>query len=478
MDEFKLLVDSSEPQAGWITVNNPYDLTPVCRVATGDSRHVDSALNSASSCFENREQWLPVDERIAIFGRAIHQVSKRKEELALTIASEGGKPLVDARVEVDRAIDGLKLCIDCLRGETGSLPAIDATVTGRDHMVFTHHEPIGVVVAVSAFNHPLNLIVHQIGPAIAAGCPVIVKPSEDTPVSCLKLADMFHQAGLPLSWLQVLITDSIPVAEHLVTSERVAFFSFIGSARVGWLLRSKLAQGVRCALEHGGVAPAIVAESADLDFAVSRLLKGAFYHAGQVCVSTQRIFVHKSQSQAFIKKFSLEAKQLKVGNPTEDTTEVGPLIRLAEIDRVEEWVNEARQNGATVTCGGQKVGQTCYMPTVIVEPSVSDRVSQQEVFGPVVCIYEYDDINTAIKQANDLPFAFQAAVFSNNHQEILLAYKKLNASAIMVNEHTAFRTDSMPFAGLKTSGLGVGGIPHTFKDMQIEKMMVMHSPHG
>ena len=315
MDEFALLVDSSEPEAGWLTVSNPFDLTSICKVATGDSRHVDSALGSASACFENKEQWLPVDQRIAIFSRVIHQVSKRKEELALTIASEGGKPRSDARIEVERAIDGLKLCIDCLRSETGSLAPINTIEAGRECLAFTSHEPIGVVVAVSAFNHPLNLIVHQIGPAIAAGCSVIVKPSEDTPVSCLKLAGIFHQAGLPMPWLQVLVTDSIPVAEHLVTSARVAFFSFIGSARVGWLLRSKLAQGTRCALEHGGVAPALVTKSADLELAVSKLLKGAFYHAGQVCVSTQRIFVHKSQSKAFIKKFSLEAKQLKVGNP-------------------------------------------------------------------------------------------------------------------------------------------------------------------
>ena len=475
MDEFPLLIDSKAPQAGWLTVNSPYDLTPVARVATGDSHHVDSALASAKACFDNRDEWLPVDQRILIISRVIHELSKRREELALTIASEGGKPLIDARSEVERAVDGLKLCIDCLRADSGSLPAINTTESGRNHMAFSSHEPIGVVVAVSAFNHPLNLIVHQIGPAIAAGCPVIVKPSEDTPLCCLKLADMFHQAGLPMSWLQVLVTDSIPVAEHLVTSGRVSFFSFIGSARVGWLLRSKLAPGTRCALEHGGVAPAIVAESADLDRAVERLVKGAFYHAGQVCVSTQRIFVHRSQSKAFIKKFSLEAKQLQVGNPAEDTTDVGPLIRPAEVDRVEDWVNEARQQGATITCGGQKVGQTCYAPTVIVEPSVKAQVSQQEVFGPVVCIYEYESLDTAIEQANSLPFAFQAAIFSNDHAEVLKAYQQLNASAVMVNQHTAFRTDSMPFAGLKASGLGTGGIPHTFRDMLIEKMLVMQN---
>ena len=363
-----------------------------------------------------------------------------------------------------------------MRTSSGSMPPVNRTAATRHHLAFTTHEPIGIVVAVSAFNHPFNLIVHQIGPALAAGCPVIVKPADDTPLSCLRLARLFHDAGLPADYLQVAVTDSIPVAEHLVTSKRVGFFSFIGSAKVGWMLRSKLAPGVRCALEHGGAAPAIVAEDADLSQAVPALAKGAFYHAGQVCVSTQRIFVHKSLSQQLLHQLTDAANQMNVGDPALADTDVGPLIRPKELDRVDAWVKDAVSTGARLVCGGQRIDRTCYSPTILHNPPVDTAVSSQEIFGPVVCVYDYDQLDDAIAQANNLPVAFQAAVFSNSQETILKAYKGLDASAVMVNQHTAFRTDGMPFAGLRQSGLGVGGIEHTFHDMQIEKMMVMYSP--
>lgn len=476
MDTFPLMIHKAGAEAGWQDVHNPYDLGVIAKVATCDSRHVDQALTTAHALFKDKRQWLPVDRRIDIFSRLIHLVSGQKDALALEAAREGGKPLPDSQIEIGRAIDGLKLCIDAMRSNTGTMPAVNKTAATRHHLAFTTYEPIGVVVAVSAFNHPFNLIVHQIGPALAAGCPVIVKPADDTPLSCLRLARLFYQAGLPEQWLQVVVTQSIPVAEHLVTAKRVGFFSFIGSAKVGWMLRSKLAPGVRCALEHGGVAPAIVAEDADLAVAVPALIKGSFYHGGQVCVSTQRILVHRSLSQALIQQMRDAAIKLKVGDPCLSDTDVGPLIRPREVDRVEAWVNEAVQSGAKLVCGGQRISDTCFAPTILHNPSTDCRVSQQEIFGPVVCIYDYDDIETAITQANSLPFAFQAAVFSNRQDTVLSAYKGLDASAIMVNQHTAFRTDGMPFAGLRQSGLGVGGIEHTFRDMQIEKMMVIQNP--
>ncbi|MGI9274353.1 MAG: aldehyde dehydrogenase family protein [Endozoicomonas sp.] len=474
-ESYPLMIHQTGEPAGWLEVHNPYDLSLIAKVATCDSSHIDKALTTAYGLFRNRDSWLPLDQRIDIFSKAIHLISKQRDVLALGAAEEGGKPLVDSQVEIARAIDGLKLCIDAMRAENGHMPVVNGTATTRQHLAFTTLEPIGVVVAVSAFNHPFNLIVHQIGPALAAGCPVIVKPADDTPLSCLRLASIFHQAGLPTEWLQVAITDSIPVAEHLVTAKRVGFFSFIGSAKVGWMLRSKLAPGTRCALEHGGAAPAIVADDADLEKAVSLLTKGAFYHAGQVCVSTQRIFVHKSVSKAFIKAMKKAANKLATGPATDASTEVGPLIRPREVDRVEAWVKEAVEAGAKVVCGGKRISQTCYAPTILHIPPEDATVSQQEIFGPVVCIYDYEDLDQAIEQANSLPFAFQAAVFSDSNDTIMRAYKRLDASAVMVNQHTAFRTDGMPFAGLKQSGLGVGGIHHTYMDMQIEKMLVMQN---
>jgi len=331
------------------------------------------------------------------------------------------------------------------------------------------------IAAVSAFNHPLNLIAHQVAPAIAAGCPVIVKPAKDTPLSCLRLVGLFHQAGVPEGWLQCVVPESVTLAETLVTDARVGFFSFIGSAKVGWSLRSKLAAGTRCALEHGGVAPVIVCADANIDKALPSLMKGAFYHAGQVCVSVQRVFAHASIARELADHMAQHAKKLIVGNPASEATEVGPLIRAREVNRVAEWVNEAVTSGASLLCGGKKLDHHCYAPTVLFNPPHDARVSTYEVFGPVVCIYPFNELDAAIAEANALDVAFQASVYSQDMDTALSLANQLAASAVMINDHTAFRVDWMPFAGLKQSGLGVGGIPFAIRDMQIEKMTVIHS---
>ena len=339
----------------------------------------------------------------------------------------------------------------------------------------TRHEPIGIVVAVSAFNHPLNLIVHQVGPAVATGCPVIIKPAEDTPLSCFRFINILREAGLPEEWCQSLIVKNLENATKLVTDSRVAFFSFIGSARVGWSLRSQVAPGTRCALEHGGAAPVVVAADADLERLAPSLTKGGFYHAGQVCVSVQRVFADISIAREVAQKIAEKAKNLIVGDPTDAATEVGPLIRHRETDRVEAWVNEAVAAGAELLCGGKRISESCFEATVLLNPPSDCKVSQEEIFGPVVCVYSVENVNAAIARANDVPFSFQASVFTGSIDIAMRAYRRLNASVVMVNEHTAFRVDWMPFAGLKQSGLAVGGIPFTMHDMQVRKMLVLHS---
>ena len=452
-------------------VRAPFDGALIATCDMADSEQAEQAMATAYALFRDRDAWLPPSRRIEILRKAARLMEERAEPLALQAAREGGKPLVDSRVEVARAIDGMLNCAEVLRSEGGHVIPMNINAASARRVAFTQREPIGVVVAVSAFNHPLNLIVHQVGPAIAAGCPVIVKPAGDTPLSCLRLVDILREAGLPPGWCEALVTDDT-VATQLVTDRRVGFFSFIGSARVGWMLRSKLAPGARCALEHGGAAPAIVAPDADLDSAVPKLVKGGFYHAGQVCVSVQRIFAHRSIVQTLSTRVAEQARRLKVGDPTLPETDVGPLIRKQEVERVDAWVREAIDVGASLLCGGQAISASCYAPTVLLEPPAECKVSTQEVFGPVVCVYAYDELDDAIARANSLPVAFQAAVFTRDHATAMRAYERLDASAVMVNDHTAFRVDWMPFAGLRESGLGVGGIPHTFRDMQIEKLFV------
>lgn len=453
-------------------VRAPYDGAVIGTVDVTDREGVERALATAYALYRDRSTWLPPARRIEILRRTAALMESQGEDLALNAAREGGKPLADSRVEVRRAIDGVISCVDLLRTEAGNVIPMNINAASMNRVAFTQHEPIGVVAAVSAFNHPVNLIVHQVMPAVAAGCPFIVKPSGDTPLSCFRVVSLLHEAGLPREWGQAVFAER-DVAEMLVTDARAGFFSFVGSARVGWALRSKLAPGVRCSLEHGGAAPVIVEADAILDTALPALVKGGFYHAGQVCVSVQRIYVHRRIAEKVAGGLADLAAKLTVGDPTKAETEVGPLIRESEVKRVASWVEEAVQRGAKLLAGGRVLGNNCYAPTVLFDPPDDCKVSREEVFGPVVCVYPYDDIQQAFTRANSLPWSFQASVFTQDIDQAMRAYHHLDASAVMVNDHTAFRVDWMPFAGLRQSGLGVGGIPYTWRDMQVEKMCVV-----
>ncbi len=470
-----MLAGSNKRNEHHIEVRSPYDDHLIATVETAELQDVNQALGTAQGLFSDRQQWLSVAERIAILERAVGLMEAEADSLAKGSAEEGGKPLLDSQVEMVRCIDSIRLCADTLRHDVATPVPMALNASSQHRFTIMNKEPIGVVVAVSAFNHPLNLIAHQVGPAIAAGCPVVVKPAENTPLSCFRLVKLFHQAGLPAQWCQVLLPENHDIAEALVTDPRVAFFSFIGSARVGWYLRSKLAPGTRCALEHGGVAPVIMTADADIDNAVPSLAKGGFYHAGQVCVSVQRLYVHRSIAREVAEKLAVAAQKMVVGDPLSDKTEVGPLIREGEVERVAEWVQEAVDAGTEVLCGAKALPNHCYAPTVLFDPPKDSKVSNAEIFGPVVCVYPFDDVDQAIADANSLDVAFQASVYSSNIDNALYISDRLAASAVMINEHTAFRVDWMPFAGLRQSGLGTGGVPYTLEDMQVEKMIVITS---
>jgi acyl-CoA reductase-like NAD-dependent aldehyde dehydrogenase len=455
-----------------LAVVNPFSAKQIGEVPLSGWHVIDAWLNQARFLHRLKANWLPAWQRIDILKRLARQMEASAGELALLIANEGGKPLIDARVEVARAIDGIGLCISELQHLTGREVPMDLTSAGAGRMAFTSREPIGPVVAVSAFNHPLNLIVHQVAPAVAVGCPVIVKPADDTPLSALKFVAMLHEAGLPEDWCKCVICD-IPTAERLVTDPRVAFFSFIGSAKVGWMLRSKLAPGTRCALEHGGAAPVIVDETADVETMIPLLVKGGLYHSGQVCVSVQRVFTPKERAADIATEIAEAAGKLIVGDAIEEQTQCGPLIRPCEVDRVEAWVAEAVNGGAHALTGGKRLGDTTYAPTVLLDAPAEAKVSTEEIFGPVICVYGVEELDQAIRRANALAYAFQAAVFTNRLDVATHSVRELDASAVMVNDHTAFRVDWMPFAGRRLSGYGIGGIGYTMRDMTEEKMAVI-----
>lgn len=455
-----------------LNVFSPYDLSKIATLDKMTEEEVDEAIEKAHQLYLDKSRHLSKAERISFMEKLKVLMSDNKDKLCQIAAQEGGKPWMDSMVEVDRAINGIQLAIEHLAHMHGSEIPMGQTESSSGRMAYTLIEPIGVVSSISAFNHPLNLIVHQVIPAFAVGAPVLIKPASSTPLSCLNFKSMMDEVGIPEDWCQVIITENT-IAEKLVTDSRIAFLSFIGSGKVGWHLRSKLNPGAGCALEHGGVAPVIVCNDAQHVEIVPPLLKGGFYHAGQVCVSVQRIYAPEDTAAELADKLAKGASQLVVGDPLDPETEVGPLIKPSEVDRVEEWVNEAVELGAEVLCGGQRISETCYEPTVLYNPPSEAKISQLEVFGPVVCVYPYQRFDLAIEEANALPYSFQASIFTKNLDNMLYGVKNLKAKAVMVNDHTAFRVDWMPFGGAETSGIGTGGIPFSMDEMTQTKLMVI-----
>ena len=457
--------------AQMLDVVQAFDRVLITQIPADDAAALDAKLSRAAKAFHDRDGWPKIHQRSAVLLRTAALLAERQEHFTRLIAREGGKPWKDAAVEVVRAIDGIRSAAEYLRKFAGTEIPMGQTPASEGRWAFTTKEPIGVVASISAFNHPLNLIVHQIAPAIAVGCPVIVKPAPVTPLSCLELVALFREAGLDERWCQTFITDDNALAEKLATDPRVAFLSFIGSAKVGWYLRSKLPPGTRCALEHGGAAPVIVDRSAKLDKVIEPIVKGGYYHAGQVCVSVQRIFVHRDLMEEFVERYSARVGKLVTGDALSPETDVGPLILPREATRVSSWIDEAVSAG-TKLIGGGRLSETTLLPSVLVEPPPTAKVSQLEVFGPVSCVYGFDEIDAAIEIANSLPYAFQSSIFSTDIGPALRAARRFDAAAVMINDHTAFRTDWMPFAGRRQSGYRTGGIEYTMEDMSEDKMIV------
>ncbi len=453
-----------------LQVKQAYSGEVLAELKTHDAQQIDQMLERAQAL--HYQGALAVHQRVEILRKLADLVNQEHEEFSRLIANEGGKPIRDARVEVTRAVNGIYIAISEIQAIKGEHIPMDLSAAGAGREAFTIMEPIGVVVAVSAFNHPLNLAIHQMIPAVAAGCPVIMKPALTTPLCALRLAELLIQAGLPEGWAQVALSNT-QNSQKLVTDARVAFFSFIGSAKVGWYLKSQLAPGVRCALEHGGVAPLIYQDCDDEEAFVNGVVKASMYHSGQVCVSVQRVYVPANQATEMARKIAAVAKTQVVGDAIDETTDLGPLILPQETDRVEAWVNEAVAEGAELITGGRRINEVSYEPTVLLNPDKTSKVSTLEVFAPVICIYGYEDINDAIADANALDVSFQAAVFAKDTSLAMKVAKKLEASAVMINDYTTFRVDWMPFAGRKHSGYGIGGIGYSMRDMLEHKMLVI-----
>jgi acyl-CoA reductase-like NAD-dependent aldehyde dehydrogenase len=467
--ERKLLIGGEWVETGgWIEVRSPYDDSVVGRVPEAGADETRRALDAAEDAM--REP-LPAHERAVILDRVAAALADRHDEVARTICADAGKPMKAARVEALRAVSTYTMAAVEARKLAGDMIPMDASPAGVGKLAFTLRSPIGIVAAISPFNFPLNLVAHKIAPALAAGCPVVLKPASQTPLSALLLAELETEAGLPPGWLNVVCGPASEIGDVLVEDERVRLISFTGSVRVGWSLRER-APRKRVTLELGNATPVIVAADADLPETATRLATNAFSFAGQSCISVQRIFVERSAYDALLEEFLPRVEALKLGDPADEDTDVGPLIALSERDRVLSWIEEARDLGAEILTGGDLDGEL-LRPTVIASPPLTAKVASQEVFGPVCTVTPYGTLDEAIELANGTRYGLQAGVFTRDLQAALRAARELEFGGVTVNEAPTFRADQMPYGGVKDSGNTREGPAYTVREMTEQRVVVV-----
>ena len=469
--ERKLLLDGDWVETGeWVEVASPYDGSLVARVAKAGAAEARVAVDAAERAMRDP---LPAHKRAEILVRVAGALGKRADEVARQITAEAGKPLKAARVEVARAMSTYTMAAVEARKLAGEMVPMDASQAGEGKLAFTRRLPIGVVGAISPFNFPLNLVAHKIAPALAAGCAVVLKPASQTPLSALLLAELEHDAGLPPGWLNVLVGPASEIGDVLVDDGRVKLITFTGSSGVGWKLRER-APRKRVNLELGNSTPVIVEADADLDGVAAALATHAFSFAGQSCISVQRVYVQRSAYDDLLARFLPKVEALKVGDPAEDETDVGPLIDEDARERVLAWIEEARAAGAEVLTGGALEGEL-LRPTVLANAGPELKVSCEEVFGPVCTVTPYDTLDEAIDLANGTRFGLQAGIFTASLQSALAAAQRLEFGGVTINEAPTFRADQMPYGGVKASGNTREGPAWAVRELTEERLVVLQT---
>ncbi|MDQ3066380.1 MAG: aldehyde dehydrogenase family protein [Actinomycetota bacterium] len=467
--EQKLLIAGEWIETGdWLEVRSPYSGEVIGRVAKAGAVETRRAIDAAEAAM--REP-LPAHKRAEILVRVAGYLGRRHEEVARTIATEAGKPLKAARVEASRAMSTFTFAAVEARKLAGEMVPMDASQAGTGKLAFTLRRPIGVVGAISPFNFPLNLVAHKIAPALAAGCAVVLKPASQTPFSALLLAELETEAGLPPGWLNVVVGPAAAIGDVLVDDERVRAITFTGSGDVGWKLAER-APRKRVKLELGNATPVIVEADADVEDVTTRLAANAFSFAGQSCISVQRIYVQRAAYDELVAKLVPKVEALAVGDPLDETTDVGPMIDKDARDRVVEWISEARAGGAEILTGGELEGEL-LRPTLIAHAAPDLKVSCEEVFGPVCTVNPYDTLDEAIELANGTRFGLQAGIFTANVKTALAAAQQLEFGGVTINEAPTFRTDQMPYGGVKDSGNTREGPAFAVRELTEDRLVVI-----
>jgi acyl-CoA reductase-like NAD-dependent aldehyde dehydrogenase len=456
-----------------LEVANPADpATPAGATYNATEAQYDEAVDAAVAAFE-QTRVLPAYER----GRALREISAgikaRREELGKLIALEAGKPIRDALVEVDRASLTFRLGAEEAERMTGEMIPLDLLASSKGRVGITRRFPIGPVAAISPFNFPLNLAAHKLAPAIAAGCSIVLKPPSKDPLTMLTVAEIVDGVGLPAGSVSVLPMTR-ELGDRMVADDRFKLLTFTGSPSVGWRMKERAGKK-KVVLELGGNAGVIVDKSADLDWAVGRTLVGAFAYAGQVCISVQRIFLHEDIREAFLAKFVEGVKALKLGDPLQPDTDLGPMVDEGQAQRTQRWVDEAVQLGGTVVVGGKANG-SFFEPTVLENVPVEAQVCSNEAFAPLVVVFPFSDFEDAVRQVNDSSFGLQTGVFTNDLANAWNGFNELEVGGVIVNDIPTYRIDHMPYGGVKDSGLGREGLRWSIEDMTELRIMVLAQP--
>lgn len=460
----------------WIETNDsmdvlsPYDGSLVAVVHQAGAQEIETAIARASEAFQSMRR-MPVWKRAAALEEISAGIAARREEFAQTIALEAGKPIRTARIEVDRAIFIYKVAAEESKRIYGEIVPLDWQPGMEGREAHIRLVPLGPVAGITPFNFPVSLVAHKVAPAFAAGDPIIIRPASQTPVSALKLAQVVSEAGLPEGAFSV-VPSATRTASPLVEDERIRLLSFTGSPAVGWALKGQAGRK-RVTLELGGNAGVIVHRDADLRYAAERVAWGGFQYAGQSCISVQRVYIHADIYAAFRDELVRRVKSLKTGDPLDEGTDVGPLIDRGAAERVEEWVEEARQGGAQVLAGGTRAGNL-WQPTILAELEPDMRVSCQEVFAPLVGLYQYTDVREAIQAVDKSDYGLQAGIFTNDMAVAREAFENIEVGGLMVNDVSTFRIDHMPYGGVRQSGTGREGLRYAIEEMSEMKLMTFN----
>jgi glyceraldehyde-3-phosphate dehydrogenase (NADP+) len=452
----------------FMEVRDPYDNSLIATVPAATEKDILLAIEEAKEG-EKIAVAMPIHERISILNRAADWISEHKDQYATTIAREGSKTIREASKEVRRCVETLRISAEEARRLNGETIAFDQMPGSENRVGYFYRFPVGIIAAITPFNDPLNLVAHKVGPAIAAGNAVIVKPAPSTPLSALLLAEAFEQAGLPPKVLSVITGHTDEIGDGLITHPAIRMISFTGGLVTGKAIMQK-AGLKKMSMELGSNSPVIVLKDADLEDAVESTVSGAFWAAGQNCLGVQRIYVQEEMFSDFLAKFVARTEQYRVGNKMLEDTDMGPMISEAEAKRVESWVNEAIEKGAKLQCGGKRDG-ALYYPTVLTHVPTDCKIAKEEIFGPVVTIYSVPDLDAAIRESNHVNFGLQAGIFTRDLDKAFAAIRKLDVGGVMVNDSSDYRIDAMPFGGIKGSGIGREGVKFAIQEMTEPKVV-------